>query len=116
MRIGAILRRWIEILATLYPAWRESRREHRSLIVTRENQHVFVRRAESNRDAMLRDAQAGKILATLTLGTGVSVDASRAVNNSFVILEFPADQVVVRRNRDPAQACKVQCGHLRNTI
>src|SRR6266852_1475176 len=116
MRIGAILRRWIEILATLYLAWRESRREHRSLIVTRENQHVFVRRAEPNRDAMLRDAQAGKILATLTLGTGVSADVSRAVNNSFVVLEFPADKVVVRRISVPAQARKFLSGVIRNQI
>src|SRR6267143_1653574 len=116
MRIGAILRRWIEILATLYLAWCESRREHRSLIVTRQNQHVFVRRAEPNRDAMLRDAQAGNILATLTLGTGVSVDASRAVNNSFVVLEFPADKVVVRRISVPAQARKFLSGVIRNQI
>jgi len=116
MRIGAILRRWIETLATLYLAWRESRREHRSLIVTRENQHVFVRRAEPNRDAMLRDAQAGKILATLTLGTGVSADVSRAVNNNFVVLEFPADKVVVRRITVPAQARKFLSGVIRNQI
>ena len=116
MRIGAILRRWIEILATLYLAWCESRREHRSLIVTRQNQHVFVRRAEPNRDAMLRDAQAGKILATLTLGTGVSVDASRAVNNNFVVFEFPADKVVVRRITVPAQARKFLSGVIRNQI
>src|SRR5258707_14546997 len=116
MRIGAILRRWIEILATLYLAWCESRREHRSLIVTRQNQHVFVRRAEPNRDAMLRDAQAGNILATLTFGTGVSADASRAVNNSFVVLEFPADKVVVRRISVPAQARKFLSGVIRNQI
>jgi hypothetical protein len=116
MRIGAILRRWIEILATLYLAWRESQREHRSLIVTRQNQHVFIRRAEPNRDAMLRDAQAGNILATLTLGTGVSADASRAVNNSFVVLEFPADKVVVRRISVPAQARKFLSGVIRNQI
>src|SRR6266568_993868 len=116
MRIGAILRRWIEILATLYLAWCESRREHRSLIVTRENHHVFVRRAEPNRDAMLRDAQAGKILATLTLGTGVSADVSRAVNNNFVVLEFPADKVVVRRIAVPAQARKFLSGVIRNQI
>ena len=46
MRIGAIWKRWIEILATLFLSWRDSRRERRSLIVTRENEHVVVRRAE----------------------------------------------------------------------
>src|SRR5439155_14523568 len=63
MRIGAIWKRWIEVLATLFLSWRDSGRERRSLIVTRENEHVVVRRAEPTRDAMLRDAQAGNILA-----------------------------------------------------
>ena len=40
MRIGAIWKRWIEILATLYLSWSEAGRERRSLIVTRENDHV----------------------------------------------------------------------------
>ena len=68
MRIGAIWRRWIEILAALYLAWRESRRELRSLVVTRENGHVVVRHAEPARDTMLRDAQAGNVIATLPHG------------------------------------------------
>jgi hypothetical protein len=58
MRIGAILRRWIEILAALYLAWRETRRELRPLGVTRENGHVVVRHAKPARDVMLRDARA----------------------------------------------------------
>src|SRR5882672_10583009 len=103
MRIGAILRRWIEILATLYLAWRES-------------QHVVVRRAEPSRDAMLRDPQAGKILATLALGTGVSADVSRAAHDNFVVLEFPTDKVVVRRITVPAQARKFLSGVIRNQI
>jgi hypothetical protein len=70
MRIGAVLRRWIEILAALYLAWCESRRELRSLVVSRENGHVVVRHAEPARDAMLRDAQAGNIVATLPPGAG----------------------------------------------
>ena len=72
MRIGAIWKRWIEVLATLFLSWRDSGRERRSLIVTRENGHVVVRRAEPTRDAMLRDAQAGNILATLTPGMEIS--------------------------------------------
>ena len=110
MRIGAILRRWIEILAALYLAWCESRRERRSLVVTRENGHVVVR------DAMLRDARAGNIVATLLPGAEVSADVPRAVHNSFVILEFPADKVVIRRITVPAQARKFLPGVIRNQI
>jgi len=116
MRIGAVLRRWIEILAALYLAWCESRRELRSLVVTRENGHVVVRHAEPARDAMLRDAQAGNVVATLPPGAGFSADVSRAAHNSFVVLEFPADKVVMRRITVPAQAREFLSGVIRNQI
>ena len=116
MRIGAILRRWIEILAALYLAWRESRRELRSLVVTSENGHVVVRHAKPARDAMLRDAHAGNIVATLPPGAEVSADLSRAAHASFVVLEFPADKVVMRRITVPAQARKFLSGVIRNQI
>src|SRR5206468_10418189 len=104
MRIVAIWKRWIETLATLFLSWRESGRERRSLIVTRENEHIVVRRAEPSRDTMLRDAQAGTIVATLTPGTEVSPDLQSAAHNNFVVLEFPADKVFVQRITVPAQA------------
>jgi general secretion pathway protein L len=116
MRIGAILRRWIEILATLYLAWCESRRELRSLMVTRENGHVVVRHAEPARGAMLRDGQAGNVVAILPPGAEVSADLSRVAHNSFVVLEFPADKVVMRHITVPAQARKFLAGVIRNQI
>jgi general secretion pathway protein L len=116
MRIVAIWKRWIEVLATLFLSWRDSGRERRSLIVTRENGHIVVRRAEPTRDAMLRDAQAGNILATLTPGTEISEDIRRAAHNSFVVLEFPPDMVFVRRITVPAQARKFLAGVIRNQI
>ena len=116
MRIGAIWKRWIEVLATLYLSWRESGRERRSLIVTRETEHIVVRRAEPTRDTMLRDASAGNILATLTPGTEISEDVRRAAHNNFVVLEFPSDKVFVRRITVPAQARKFLAGVIRNQI
>lgn len=116
MRIGAIWKKWIEILAALYLSWRETGRERRSLIVTRENGHVVVRRAEATRDAILRDAQAGDILAVLSPGAEISADVQRAAHNSFVILEFPADKIFVRRITVPAQARKFLAGVIRNQI
>jgi len=116
MRIGAVLRRWIEILAALCLAWRDSQRELRSIIVTRENQHVVVRHAETGRDSMLRDARAGTVLASVTLGTGVSAEMSRAAHNRFVIFEFPADKVVTRQITVPEQARKFLSGVIRNQI
>jgi general secretion pathway protein L len=116
MFIGAILRRWIEILATLYLAWRDSRRELRSIIVTRENQHIVLRHAETGRDAMLRDARVGTVLANVNPGTGISAELSRAVHDGFVIFEFPADKVVLRQITVPEQARKFLSGVIRNQI
>ena len=116
MRIGAIWKRWIEVLATLYLSWRESGRERRSLIVTRENEHVVVRRAEPSRDAMLRDAQDGSIIATLTPGMEISAEIQRAAQNNFVVFEFPGDKIFVQRITVPAQARKFLGGVIRNQI
>jgi general secretion pathway protein L len=117
MRIGAIWKRWVETLATLYLSWSEARRERRSLIVTRKNGHaVIVRRAKTTADAMLRDAQAGDVLATLTPGTEVSVDLQRATRSHFIVFEFPDDKVFVRRISVPAQARKFLAGVISNQI
>ena len=116
MRIGAIWKRWVEILAALFLSWRDSGRERRSLTVTRENERVVLRRSESTRDAMLRDAQAGNILATLDPGMEISEDILRTARNHFVVLEFPPDKVFVRRITVPAQARKFLAGVIRNQI
>jgi general secretion pathway protein L len=116
MRIGAIWKRWFEVLATLFLSWRDSGRERRSVIVTRERDQIVVRRADSTRDAMLRDAQAGNILATLIPGMEIPEDIKRAVHNNFVVLEFPPDKVFVRRITVPEQARKFLSGVIRNQI
>jgi general secretion pathway protein L len=116
MRIVAVLRRWIEILAALLLAWRESRRERRSLIVTYENEQLVVRQADVDRDAMLRDTRAAKVTATLKPGAGIPAEVSRAAQDSLVVLEFPADKVVMRRITVPEQARKFLSGVVRNQI
>jgi general secretion pathway protein L len=116
MHIGAVLRRWIEVLATLYLAWRDSRRELRSLVVTHENQHFVVRHAEPARDLLLRDAKAGSVLATVPFGTSVSAELARSVRDGFVIFELPAGKVVMRRITVPGQARKFLSGVVRNQI
>jgi general secretion pathway protein L len=116
MHIGTIFKRWIEILATLYFAWRNSRRERRSLIVTRENEHYVIRHAEPVRDALLQDAKAGGVLATVPLGTKVSAELARSVQSGFVIFELPADKLVTRQITVPAQARKFLAGVVRNQI
>ena len=116
MQILTILRRWIEILATLYLAWRDNRRKRRSLVVARENGHFVVRHEEPAHDALLRDETPGSVLATVPLGTRVSAELQHAVDNSLVIFELPAAKVVMRRITVPAQARKFLSGVVRNQI
>ena len=116
MRIDAVLRRWIEILAALNLAWCDSRRELRSLIVTREDEHFVIRHAAPARDAMLRDTRAGTVFATVPAATAVSAEIARLADNSFVIFEFPAGKVVTRQITVPAQARKFVSGVVRNQI
>lgn len=116
MQIAAIWKRWIEVLATLYLSWSEAGRERRSLVVTRERGQVVVRRAQPTRDAMLRDAQAGSVLAVLAPGAEVSPDLQRAIHTHFVVLEFPEDKVFVQRISVPAQARKFLAGVISNQI
>lgn len=116
MRISAIWKRWIEILATLFLSWRDWRRERRSVIVTRENEHVAVRRAKPARDAMLRDAQAEATLATFIPGTEIPEEIQRVARNNFFIFEFPPDRVFERRITVPVQARKFLAGVIRNQI
>jgi general secretion pathway protein L len=116
MHIGVILRRWIEILATLCLAWRESRRERRSFIVTREIDHYIIRHAQRGRDALLRNTRAGSVVATVPLGTTVSSELARSVHSGFVIFELPANSVVTRQIAVPAQARRFLSGVVRNQI
>ncbi len=114
MRIGAILRRWIDVLATVFLAWRERRRERNTLTIAFENQHVVIRQSESRRGA----APAGQELlpAGLVPGAAASRDMPRTVRNSYMVLEFPPDKVVTRSITVPAQAQKFLSGVIRNQI
>jgi general secretion pathway protein L len=107
MRIAAILRRWIETLATVLVAWHERRREQHALTVAFENQHVVVREARSGRNLTRPSFRAGQ---------KVSADLLGAARNSFVILEFPADKVVRRDISVPAGAQKFLSGVIRNQM
>jgi general secretion pathway protein L len=116
MEIGAILKRWIEILAALHMAWRDGRRERCSLIVTRESQQYVIRHAEPRRDTLLRDTKAGSVLATMPFGTNASVELARSVQSGFVIFELPAEKVIMRQITVPAQARKFLSGVVHNQI
>lgn len=118
MRIAAVIGRWIEVLAVLYLAMREHRRERRSLIIRDESGKLVIRQAAPDRDAIIRGAPAEKEGAGIALSTGtaVSADVARAVRDGFVILELATDKIVTRRTSVPAQAREFLPGVVRNQL
>jgi general secretion pathway protein L len=99
MRIGVILRQWVDVLATLNLAWHERQRERRAVTLAFEDRHLVV-----------RDAQTGQ---------GMRIDAGeleRAARDAFVVLECPVDRLVMRQISVPAQAEKFLSGVVGNQI
>jgi general secretion pathway protein L len=96
MRIGAILRQWVEVLATLFLGWQERQRERRAVTLAFEGRHLVV-----------RDVQTGQASAA---------ELARAVHDAFVVLECPADRLVTRQISVPAQAEKFLSGVISNQI
>jgi general secretion pathway protein L len=101
----------------LFLAWREHRRERRSLIIRNENGQLVIREGERNRDAIIRDARSEpeppRILST---GTAVPADVARLARDGFVILELPGDKFVTRRINVPAPARAFLSGVVRNQL
>jgi general secretion pathway protein L len=99
MRIGAIWRQWVEVLATLLLGWHERQRERRAVTLAFEGRHLVV-----------RDIQTGQAI------TAGADELRRAVRDAFVVLECPADRLVTRQISVPAQAEKFLSGVISNQI
>ena len=114
MRIGGIPKRWIDVLAEVFLAWRESWRERHTLTIAFESQRVVIRQTESRRGTTLTGQDS--MLAGLVPGVAAPRDAPRTVRNSYMVLELPAEKVVTRSITVPAQAQKFLAGVVRNQI
>jgi general secretion pathway protein L len=115
VRIVAIIRRWIDVMAMLFLAWREHGRERRSLIIYDENGQLVIQRGELNRDAIIRDVRP-EPPRIISAGTAVPADVARLARDGFVILELPGDKFVTRRINVPAQARQFLSGVIRNQL
>ena len=84
MRVDAIIRRWIEVLAGLVIAWRAHMRQQRSVIVALENGTLVVRPGQGDRDAIIRESQSveAPIGEGHLTGTGEPSDLGQAAKNS----------------------------------
>lgn len=118
MQIVAIIKRWIEVLAVLFLAWRARRRERRSLIVRDEGGQLVIRPGAPDRDAIIRDAGSQEDLPGSVLARDVTLPGkvARAARDGFVILELPADKIVIRHTNVPAQAREFLSGIVRNQL
>ena len=99
MRIGAILRRWIDVLATLLLAWHERQRERRAVTLAFEGRHLAV-----------RDIRSGQAI------PAGAAELKHAARDAFVVLECPADRLVTRQISVPAQAEKFLSGVVSNCL
>ncbi len=107
MQIGAILLRWVEVLAALLTDWHALWRARRSIIVTREDARFLVRRPGSAADTLL---------ANVAIGTRVPSETAEALRNHFVVFELAPDKVVTRHLAVPVQAREFMPGIVGNQI
>ena len=108
MRIDAVWKRWIETLAALVIALRESWRARRALSVAIENKRLVVRSGAI--PGKRRDATVS--LSGLPLATALT----NAGNRHFITLELSPDQIVLQRINVPARAREFLPGIVRNQI
>ena len=122
MQIDTLLRRWIDVLAATYFAWRDAWRAQRTLVITCENDRFVLRKAPPDNGGTIRqgapDEQEERqpVLAVLTAGERASDEISRSAHRGIVVLEIPSENVVVRRITVPVQAREFVAGIIRNQI
>jgi general secretion pathway protein L len=100
MRIDAVWKRWIEILAALAVALHEAWRARRALSVAIENNRLVVRSGANAAPAELPAA----------------AELVSAARRHFITLELPADEIVLQRINVPARAREFLPGIVRNQI
>jgi general secretion pathway protein L len=107
MDIGAISRRWIDVIAAMLFAWHDAQRAKRSLVVAQEKEAFVVRQAGRG---------GSSVVATFAAGAPPPIEVTRAARNGLVVLELPGDEIVVRRISVPVQAREFLPGIIRNQI
>ena len=117
--IGALLRRWIEVLTVTYFAWREAWRAQQALTVACESGHFVVRKSRLDRDDSVRQEQSNEAeehLAVLAAGEPIPAKVMRAASSGFIVFQLPEELVVVRRIAVPVQAREFLPGIIRNQL
>jgi general secretion pathway protein L len=117
MQIPTFLRRWLDVLTSVYFACYEAWRARRPLMISCEGDRFTLRRIKPKPDADIRSMRSDELDGmVLTAGTPVSAEVTRAARDSLVILELAAADVAVRRISVPAQAREFLPGIVHNKI
>src|SRR5258708_26851788 len=115
--IGALLRRWIEVLAVTYFAWREAWRAGQSRAGGWGSGGVMGRKSGQGIGPRPgRPDEPEENLAVLAAGVPIPAKVTRAARGAFVVFQLPDDMVVVRRIAVPVQAREFLPGIVRNQI
>jgi general secretion pathway protein L len=117
-QIDGLLRRWLDVLAATYFAWRDAWRAQRTLVISRENNQFVLRKTPRDNKSAIRqeDEEERPVLAVLAPGERASEEILRASQWGIVVLEIPNENVVVRHISVPAQAREFLAGIIRNQI
>jgi general secretion pathway protein L len=107
MRVGAILGRWIEVLAALLFAWQDAWRARHTLIVSHNAGGFVIRHA---------GAEGDEAFANLAPDTAVAEHVAQAARKNLMVLELPPEKVVTRRISVPAKAREFLPAIIRNQI
>jgi general secretion pathway protein L len=122
MHIDTLLRRWINVLAATYFAWRDAWRAQKTLVITCENARYVLCKAPPDNDGTVRreaphdQEEQRPVLAVLTAGERAPDEIFDAARRGIVVLEIPSENVVVRRVAVPVQAREFVAGIVRNQI
>jgi general secretion pathway protein L len=107
MRVGAILGRWIEVLAALLFRCQEAWRGRRSLILSHDAAGLLIGRARTRGIAAPSNS---------SVPVPLTDQVVQAARNGLVVLELPPEKVVARQISLPAKAREFLPGIIRNQI
>src|SRR5258708_33156751 len=109
--IGALLRRWIEVLAVTYFVWREAWRARQSLTVACESGRFIVRKSRQDIGPRPgRPDEPEENLAVLAAGVPIPAKVPRPAPGPFVVFQLPDDLVVAPRTGVSAQTREIVPG------
>jgi general secretion pathway protein L len=109
MRVGVILKRWIEVLAALLFSCHEAWRSRRSLIVCCDTDGLRIRQVGAG-------TAREETMCTIPVGTPAPNEVVQIAHKGLIVLELPPEKITARRIGVPTKAREFLPGIIRNLI